>query len=61
MKNIFSKGAFKLKGKVINEMKSLDGSINLSIVIDHYESGEKVHEILEITRDCMGNITGLTV
>lgn len=60
-KTIFNKGAFKLKGKVINELKGLDGSIFLAITIDHFEGGEKIHEILEITRDCVGHITGLTV
>lgn len=61
MKSIFNKGAFKIKAKVIDELKSLDGSILLTISLDHYESGQKVHELIEVTRTCTGKFIGTTV
>ena len=58
-KNIFNKGAFKIKAKVVDVLKGLDGSVDLIIRLEHFEGGTPVIERIEVRRDCMGNFSGV--
>lgn len=49
------KNAYRIKAKVIDSNKYLDGSLRLSVLIETYESGDKVRQIIDIYRTCLGH------
>lgn len=49
------KNAYSIKAKVIDSNKYLDGSLRFSVLIETYESGNKVRQIVDIHRTCLGH------
>lgn len=56
IKSIFNKNAFKIKTKTDHAVKFLDGGWEVELIVDVWESGDKVTKHFTIMRDCIGHI-----